>query len=1076
MLYKKDILYIFAFLALITNSFGQCPAKFYDGNGQASDSPVWQSCHFLASEPDSYTLELIPVNSLTDYVIDFGDGSPVATGSSLAAGVSLFHTYNNLGSYEVTITCCGCPTPTIGKVNNSRPPTAVIIGPTVGGNVGCAPHMIPFKNDSYNVDEQTTFTWDFGDGTILHLDHTNAGQTINHIYQRESSDCGIVVMLTARNSCDSFVTTWSPVNIYDIDTAIIEPSYTLLCTSDRTATFHNNSNLNCVTGSRSEFWDMGDGTSYGWQPALGSVTHTFPGPGIYSVSMIDSNACGPDIAYALVEIVENLAIVTQKDSTLEATRIPGASYQWVDCLNGYSHIPGEINRFFSPATSGTYAVIIKSSSCTDTSDCHKIVIFERGVYGTIFNDINQNCLINAGENGLENRRLTISPGNIVTQTNASGLWYIDSLPAGSYTAIIDTSGNWVPTCQGPITFTISDPNLLLEAPVAGLISTTSCASPDVSVFAPFIRRCFSDQNVHVKVCNLHSATASLDSAFLDIQLDTLLTPEIPLTDLGNNTFRLKLDTLMPGKCSDFIIPCTVSCDAVLNQTLCIEASIKPVDSCLFNNSDATTPLPGSIACNTQWDKSSLQVSGSCNQDTVVFTIQNTGIGNMTCYSQVRLFVDGELIKIDSVMLAGQESKEFIYSGDGRTMRLEADQHYLHPHDSRPNATIESCGNIDNWTSNLVTILPSDDIVPVKDIFCSTVTGSYDPNDKTGYPLGIGEHHGITPNTPLEYVIRFQNTGTDTAFTVIIKDTLDPDLDIFSVIPGASSHNYSFRMYGPRILEWTFNEIMLPDSTTDEPGSNGFVAFKVQQKRDLQNGTVLSNSSSIYFDFNDPIITNTTIHTINDGINIKDWSSEELITASSCVAYHLNGYDYTNAGSYFQKIKTDAGNFKIVNLQLEIENINVTVAENGSTLTAESNSEATYQWVNCTSGYSIIPNETSVTFSPSETGYYAVIAQNNSCSDTSDCHMLTISGINNSLTRIGGYIFPNPGKSNVKLILNESIGNGTIRIMNLTGQVVDEKSYKSGKTFDLEISQLVNGIYVVELISHGQIQRYKLIKN
>ncbi len=111
------------------------------------------------------------------------------------------------------------------------------------------------------------------------------------------------------------------------------------------------------------------------------------------------------------------------------------------------------------------------------------------------------------------------------------------------------------------------------------------------------------------------------------------------------------------------------------------------------------------------------------------------------------------------------------------------------------------------------------------------------------------------------MIRFQNTGTDTAFTVVVRDTLHTGFDIASVTPGASSHNYSFTKYGPRVLQWTFNNILLPDSNINEPASNGFLTFTVNQNPDLPINTHLTNEVGIYFDYNDPIITNTTSHII-----------------------------------------------------------------------------------------------------------------------------------------------------------------------------------------------------------------------
>ena len=85
------------------------------------------------------------------------------------------------------------------------------------------------------------------------------------------------------------------------------------------------------------------------------------------------------------------------------------------------------------------------------------------------------------------------------------------------------------------------------------------------------------------------------------------------------------------------------------------------------------------------------------------------------------------------------------------------------------------------------------------------------------------------------------------------------------------------MYGPRVLEWTFENIDLPDSTTNEEGSNGFLTFHVEQVPNLVPGTVIINDADIYFDFNAPITTNTTVHKIFEGfvevLNIEDLTIE-----------------------------------------------------------------------------------------------------------------------------------------------------------------------------------------------------------
>lgn len=142
-------------------------------------------------------------------------------------------------------------------------------------------------------------------------------------------------------------------------------------------------------------------------------------------------------------------------------------------------------------------------------------------------------------------------------------------------------------------------------------------------------------------------------------------------------------------------------------------------------------------------------------------------------------------------------------------------------------------------------------------FCLPVVASYDPNDKTAFIDGKPETTKILPNQPLEYLIRFQNTGNDTAFNIVILDTLTSYLNATSVLPGASSHPYTFELVKGHILKFSFRNILLPDSNTNEVASHGFIKFSVLQNATNAIGDQLKNSAAIYFDYNDPIITNET---------------------------------------------------------------------------------------------------------------------------------------------------------------------------------------------------------------------------
>lgn len=143
-----------------------------------------------------------------------------------------------------------------------------------------------------------------------------------------------------------------------------------------------------------------------------------------------------------------------------------------------------------------------------------------------------------------------------------------------------------------------------------------------------------------------------------------------------------------------------------------------------------------------------------------------------------------------------------------------------------------------------------------------IASSYDPNEKYVSPHGEGPQGKITKkDSLLEYTVVFQNTGTAPARNIRILDTLSNKLDLSTLWVRGASHNYSAQLRNGNILDIYFKDIYLPDSTHNEPLSHGFITYTVKQKNSNVPGDVIQNSASIYFDYNAPIKTNTTINTI-----------------------------------------------------------------------------------------------------------------------------------------------------------------------------------------------------------------------
>jgi hypothetical protein len=172
-------------------------------------------------------------------------------------------------------------------------------------------------------------------------------------------------------------------------------------------------------------------------------------------------------------------------------------------------------------------------------------------------------------------------------------------------------------------------------------------------------------------------------------------------------------------------------------------------------------------------------------------------------------------------------------------------------------------------TNVATIEPIiDDTLKSNNIdsLIQIVVGSYDPNDKqVAFQNNKPPPSVIDPNAEMIYTIRFQNTGTFQADFVRVIDTLSEKLDITTLRMLASSHNYTLTVKNKNVLLFDFNPIYLPDSTTSEKLSHGFIKFAIKPKKVLAKEESIKNTAYIYFDYNPAIITNT-VETANQKIN------------------------------------------------------------------------------------------------------------------------------------------------------------------------------------------------------------------
>jgi len=160
-----------------------------------------------------------------------------------------------------------------------------------------------------------------------------------------------------------------------------------------------------------------------------------------------------------------------------------------------------------------------------------------------------------------------------------------------------------------------------------------------------------------------------------------------------------------------------------------------------------------------------------------------------------------------------------------------------------------------------------------DTINNLTAGSWDPNAITVDKEIIHTPDLVSP-PDLIYTIYFQNTGTDTAYNVRVYNVLPPELDMNTYELITTSHNATIN-FDPatRLIQHTFNNILLPDSNINETASHGFISYRIKPLTTLVDGDSINNIADIYFDFNAPVTTNTAITTIEDPLSINEGQVE-----------------------------------------------------------------------------------------------------------------------------------------------------------------------------------------------------------
>lgn len=474
------------------------------------------------------------------------------------------------------------------------------------------------------------------------------------------------------------------------------------------------------------------------------------------------------------------------------------------------------------------------------------------VSGNVFKDDNLDCDNAPAERGLRSAFVEASDLNqdvIWYESADSSGNYTLKMPVGNYQVEVITPGSapgyWAACPPQNATLTLNGDSISIDS--MGLKPLVECPFLQLDIGASIFRPCVSS-SISVSIQN--TGTVMADSAMIHLELDSLLTfassTLAPVAQNGNQLW-FHVDSLDVFESYTFQITAFVNCDVSFGEVLCINGDVTPDSIC----------SPGSL----QWDGSDLRVDVQCTGDGLKYKVTNVGTGDMTEVASLIIIEDYIILRSIPLLLpAGVDTVLTEVNPAGTTYYAQirqSDGYIGHPFASDG---VDFC--FGPSVPGMLLQYPMFSGGVFGDQYCDETRAAYDPNDKQGFPLGYGGAHYVDRGVPIDYRIRFQNTGNDTAFLVVIRDSLPNTLDVATFRMGASSHPVTWNLSGQGNLTFRFDNILLPDSTTNEAASHGFVQFSILPKTDIAAGTVVENRAGIYFDYNAPVMTDYSLHTVD----------------------------------------------------------------------------------------------------------------------------------------------------------------------------------------------------------------------
>jgi hypothetical protein len=401
------------------------------------------------------------------------------------------------------------------------------------------------------------------------------------------------------------------------------------------------------------------------------------------------------------------------------------------------------------------------------------------------------------------------------------------------------------------------------------------------------------------------------------------------------------------------------------------------------------------------------------------------------------------------------------------------------------------GNVTTVTQNVIVEDVSDPDIPVlPDINgeCSVEVTAPSTNDACAGIITATTSDPLSYTSSGTHVITWtfddgNGNSIDVTQNVIITDLTAPDTPVLpdlsgecsvtalaptttdacaGLITGTTSDPLSYDIQGSYVINWNFDD---GNGNSIDVAQNVLVA-------DLTAPTASCPA--------DVVTCDGTVTSIGLS-DVLDNCSTPVVTYELSGATSGSGSGDASVVSFNPGLTTltytftdEAGNSNQCMFTVTYETVDeIVVTQTDATLQVETT--GSYQWINCLDN-SILVGQTSDTFTPEESGDYAVIVtQQGSCSDTSDCYTVDYTALDLHGLSQHVDVYPNPAHNFLNMELEHENTNVTLKVMNAMGQVVlVEELEKLDKT-RLDVSKLHPGVYLISIHSDQMDKILRIVK-